>query len=92
MVDNGFWIQSNWPVGTPVHLSYMLGGIMERHEVIYQPGAQGQFIFTGERPDKVTVSTAGDPPPLPVAPPPLFDRDEDHFRRSPSPSFYPPAY
>ena len=93
MVDNGFWIQSDWPVGTPVVLSYLVNGVMERHSVVYQPSSQGQFIFTGQRPDQVTISTTGEePPPLPAQPPPLFDRDEDRLRQTRRPSFNPPAY
>lgn len=93
MVDNGFWIRSDWPVGTPVFLSYLVNGIMEQHSVIYQPGSEGQFIFTGQRPDQVTISGTGEQPPsLPTQPPPLFDQDEDRFRQTHRPSFNPPAY
>lgn len=94
MADNGFWINSDWPVGTPVHLSYLVGGIMEQQTLVYQPGGQGQFVFTGDRPDKVTVSATGDqPPPLPIQPPLFSQRDDDdRFSQTSRPSFHPPAY
>ena len=93
MVDNGFWINSDWPVGTPIHLSYLLNGSMEQQTLVYQPGAQGQFVFTGDRPEKVTVSaTGGQPPPLHQQPPPLYQRDDDTFSRSRRPSVRPSAY
>jgi hypothetical protein len=93
MVDNGFWINSDWPVGTPIFLSYLVNGIVEQHSVVYQPSGQGQFIFTGQRPDNVSVSTTGNqPPPLQTQPPPLFDRNDDQVQQIRRPSFNPPAY
>ena len=93
MVDNGFWINSDWAVGTPIHLSYLVNGIMEQQTLVYQPGSQGQFIFTGVRPDNVTVSTTGNfPPPLSPPPPPFHQQDDDQFSQSYRPSFRPSAY
>ncbi|MEO7097856.1 MAG: formylglycine-generating enzyme family protein [Luteolibacter sp.] len=93
MVDNGFWINSDWAVGTPIHLSYLVNGVMEQQTLVYQPGNQGQFIFTGVRPDNVNVSTTGNFPPPLSSPPPLFDqRDDDQFSQSYRPSFRPSAY
>ncbi|MEO8615079.1 MAG: SUMF1/EgtB/PvdO family nonheme iron enzyme [Luteolibacter sp.] len=94
MVDNGFWINSNWPVGTPIHLSYLLNGIMEQQTLVYQPNSQGQFVFTGERPEKVTISGTGtQPPPLRSMPPPM--RSSIHGAQYSSmnqPSHRPSAY
>lgn len=92
-VDNGFWIQNDWDVGTPIALSYLLNGVLEQQSLIYQPASGGHFVFTGGRPDDVTVSPAGDPqipPPLPL----LEDRDSDTdaFHQPSIPSFLPNAY
>jgi len=91
MVDNGFWIHSDWPVGTPVHLTYLVNGVMEQQTLVYQPSNQGQFIFTGERPEKVTISGTGtQPPPLRSQPPPFSSmHGAMHSQRPP---FRPSAY
>ncbi len=89
---DGFWIRSRHPVGTPIHLAYWLGGEAIEQTLIYQPGPDGQFVYTGTTPDKVNISGTGDqpptemPPPLPFSPPPLSDRDDNR------PSMFPPAY
>jgi hypothetical protein len=62
----------------------------------YQPGAQGQFIFTGAPPESVSVVTDDGlesmiPPPLPAASDwRREDRDED--TRGPRPPRFPSAY
>jgi formylglycine-generating enzyme len=92
-VDNGFWIDPDLPVGTHLLLSYLVNGVMEQQALIYQPGSEGQFIFTGQRPDNVSILESGSqPPPLPPEPTPLFGRDDDSFQPSVLPSFNPPAY
>lgn len=97
-VDDGFWINPDLPMGTPVFLSYLINGVMQQQTLAYQPGSEGQFIFTGHPPRDITISES--PPPLPqsqhspsqVLPPPLppqlFGRDNDSYQ----PSFHPPAY
>jgi len=93
MVDNGFWIQSDWPVGTPVHLSYLVNGVMEQHTLVYQPSSQGQFVFTGVRPEKVTISGSGaQPPPLGSSPPPFSSMHGAMHSQSQRPPFRPSAY
>ncbi|MEO5713220.1 MAG: formylglycine-generating enzyme family protein [Luteolibacter sp.] len=93
MVDNGFWIQSDWPVGTPVHLSYLVNGIMEQQTLVYQPSSQGQFIFTGTRPEKVTISGTGNqPPPLRSQPPPFSSMHGAMYSPTHRPSIRPSAY
>jgi formylglycine-generating enzyme required for sulfatase activity len=92
-VDNGFWINSDLPVGTPILLSYVVNGVIEQQALVYQPGSEGQFIFTGQRPDNVSISEGGSQPPqLPPEPAPLFGREDDSFQPSVLPSFNPPAY
>ncbi len=93
MVDNGFWIQSDWPVGTPIHLSYLVNGIMEQQTLVYQPSNQGQFIFTGARPEKVTISGTGtQPPPLRSQPPPFSAMHGAMYSQTHRPSSRPSAY
>lgn len=96
LTENGFWVQSNCPVGSALFLSYMVNGINEQHSVIYQPGANGQFIFTGQRPDSVSVSESDNlPPPLSdqqLPPQTMFQRDDDNFQGGFQPSRHPSAY
>lgn len=66
-VDDGFWINSDLPMGTPIFLSYLINGVMEQQTLAYQPGSEGQFIFTGHRPDNVSMSEI-QPPPLQPSP------------------------
>lgn len=91
MVDNGFWIQSDWPVGTPIHLSYRVNGVMEQQTLAYQPNSNGQFVFTGTRPDKVTISNT-QPPPLHSESPPISPMLGAMHSRSQPPPFRPSAY
>ncbi|MES2923444.1 MAG: SUMF1/EgtB/PvdO family nonheme iron enzyme [Verrucomicrobiota bacterium] len=91
-VVDGFWIQSGLAVGTPVHLSYLVNGENIEQSLIYQPGAEGQFVYTGTTPDKVTISSTGDlPPPLSHRAAPFSDRETDSPVRS-RPTMFPPAY
>ena len=91
-VADGFWIRSRHPVGTPIHLSYLAGGQTVEQTLVYQPGPEGQFVYTGMMPDQVSVSGTGDlpssdsPPPLHRSPPPFPDREVSR------PSIFPPAY
>jgi formylglycine-generating enzyme required for sulfatase activity len=57
MVDDGFWITGDGvSVGTPISCRYEMGGQSQQTDVRYQGGSQGQFVFTGGRPDNVSVS------------------------------------
>ena len=94
-MDDGFWITGDWPVGTPLRLSYLANGAPMTHDLIYRPGPDGHFFYTGMRPDSVMVvpdDSSGfmqQPAPLPVAevmPPELPSGG------SSGPPIYPSAY
>ena len=97
--NDGFWIQGNWPEGTLLTVSYIMAGAEVVKEILYRPGADGQFIFTGADPGPVSV-VAGDHPADSIAPP-LFTetsetvdrrrRDDDDDPR-PRPPIFPSAY
>lgn len=94
-VDDGFWIHGDWPLGTSLKLHYVVGGISEDLDLIYRPGPEGQFIFTGVCPDSVSiVSDGGSPiPPQLVMQPTVFpDEREDRDTRRPRPPVFPSAY
>jgi formylglycine-generating enzyme required for sulfatase activity len=93
---DGFWLSGGWTAGTLLKVRYVAGGRASEIELVYQPGPEGQFVFTGAIPDSVSVVAADEdddeelPPPLPTMPPPhTSHRDDD--RGSPPPLF-PPAY
>ena len=89
---DGFWIQSRHPVNTPVRLKYWVGGAPVEQTLIYQPGPEGQFVFTGTAPDKVSVAGVGEisadysPPPIQCRPSSFADHDVSRL------SNFPPAY
>lgn len=94
--SDGFWIQGQWPAGSHLKLRYVVAGSPNEMDLIYQPGPDGQFVFTGTEPDSVSVvsddGTESIPPPLMPDPTPLFrDRDDDPARSSRPPRF-PSAY
>jgi hypothetical protein len=60
MADDGFWISGDQvdPSGI-IHYVYWSGAVQRAGQVPFQPGADGrQFIYTGARPDRVTVALA----------------------------------
>jgi len=66
VVDDGFWILlDSVPAGSRVHFSYQpAGGMDVSDSIIYKPGPEGQFIYTGARPENARVSSveaSGDP-------------------------------
>jgi hypothetical protein len=70
IVDDGFWIRSDWPPGSALSLKYLIGGMPMSQHITYQPGPEGHYVFTGQRPDSVTVTAetaepAAETPPLP---------------------------
>jgi hypothetical protein len=89
--DDGFWIHGDGLAnGTMLACRYLLGDSPQTLAVRYEPGPEGQFIFTGSRPANVSVSV--DPSAMPDGPPPPLptnmQRDDDppRFRG------HPPAY
>jgi formylglycine-generating enzyme required for sulfatase activity len=94
-VDDGFWIHGDWPVGTALKLRYVIAGDPTVLDLIYRPGPEGQFIFTGTRPDSVSVVEDGDdpvPPALFATPPVLPERTEETAPAIPRPPLFPAAY
>lgn len=94
--QDGFWLHGPWSVGSRLRVRYTIGGDLTEMNIDYQPGAQGQFIFTGAPPESVSVVTDDGlesmiPPPLPAASDwRREDRDED--TRGPRPPRFPSAY
>ncbi|WP_052572964.1 SUMF1/EgtB/PvdO family nonheme iron enzyme [Haloferula sp. BvORR071] len=99
--DDGFWIQGDWPEGTALKLRYMVAGVAMVQEILYRPGAEGQFIYTGREPDSISVLAGNDP--TNTVEPGLFggpaipttgyrDRDDDDDRRRSVPPTRPSAY
>ena len=60
MGEDGFWILGEGlAAGTQITCRYVVNGDTMTRAVRYEPGPQGQFIFTGSRPANVSVSTVG---------------------------------
>ena len=60
IVGDGFWMLLDCAAGTLVTYTFLPAGGMEcSGKVNYQPGPDGQFIYTGARPSKVRVVSAG---------------------------------
>jgi formylglycine-generating enzyme len=58
--NDGFWITGeNIPVGTSMVCRYEADGAEQEVQVPYEPGPEGQFVYTGQRPSNVTVVIAG---------------------------------
>lgn len=93
---DGFWIHGPWAAGSHLMVRYTIAGDPTEMNLVYQPGAQGQFIFTGSPPESVTVVTddgveSMSPPPLATASEWRRDDRDDAHRSSPPPRF-PTAY
>lgn len=57
--EDGFWIVGDGiTAGALIACSYMVNGNSEKKTVRYEPGPDGQFVFTGSRPTNVSVSTS----------------------------------
>jgi hypothetical protein len=92
-VAGGFWIKSGHPPGTPIHLKYTVAGEVIEQTLVYQPGPEGQFVYTGTEPDHISVVGSGSlPPPLSQRPPTLPDRGRSTSRDHDRPTMFPPAY
>lgn len=100
MKEDGFCLHAPADmIGRALAYSYILNGATHRDEVIYNPGPEGHFIFTGQPPQTVTMHTASDPASLGAAPIFMSNDDDDDRRRrwsssssSTSRSSHPPAY
>lgn len=58
--EDGFWIMGeSLAAGTQITCRYVVNGDTMTKAVRYEPGPQGQFIFTGSRPANVSVSAVG---------------------------------
>ena len=94
--SDGFWLRGKWPVGSQLKLRYVVAGSLNEMDLIYQPGPDGQFVFTGSEPDSVTVVTDDGvetmPPPLMADPTPMFRDRDDAPARSSRPPRFPSAY
>jgi sulfatase modifying factor 1 len=96
--DDGFWIDGDWPEGTLLTVRYVVDGTAMVQELLYRPGDDGQFVFTGSSPGSVSVVAGSDPqdeisPTIFSTPPPFPDRrrnDDDDDRRRPP--IFPSAY
>ena len=57
VADDGFWIVGDGiSAGSQISCRYTVNGNSQTTNVRYDPGAQGQFVFTGSRPSNVSVS------------------------------------
>jgi hypothetical protein len=99
-VADGFWIDGNWPEGTLLRLRYVVAGVAAEQELLYRPGVEGQFVFTGGFPESVSVVAVDGGEELAstreeyVSTPPPFPRDDDDDRREERrrPPIFPSAY
>ncbi len=64
--NDGFWISGNFPAGTPLICRYDAGAGMQETQLLFEPGPEGQFVYTGSRPSNVTVVVQNGPPQRPV--------------------------
>jgi hypothetical protein len=56
IVDDGFWLEGgNVPVGTRLRCRYVVGGQTQETEIVYDARPGGQFVFTGQRPNSVSI-------------------------------------
>lgn len=62
--SDGFWILARVPAGSHMQWSCLAAGRVLEGELDYQPGPQGQFIFTGSTPSEIKVRTVGSGGPL----------------------------
>jgi formylglycine-generating enzyme required for sulfatase activity len=57
LVADGFWIDADEiPVGTVIDCRYRMGGLEQQQAVTWDSPAGGKFIFTGSRPDSLSVT------------------------------------
>lgn len=60
VVDDGFWLLMDVAHGALIRYTYRPEGGMEvSGQVAYQPGPEGHFVYTGARPENVSVTGGG---------------------------------
>jgi hypothetical protein len=97
MGDDGFWISSDRvSPSSMIRYYYRVEGVQRMGQAPFQPGSDGrQFIYTGARPDSVSVALA-DPAAAgvedPNVPPPISTPFLPPERTSAPPSHFPRAY
>lgn len=99
--DDGFWVEGDWPEGTPLTLRYLIAGTAMVQEILYRPGAGGQFIYTGQQPDSISVVAGSEPMDTverglfsgpSISPIRRRDDDDDDDRHRSRPPISPSAY
>lgn len=57
IADDGFWVVADGvAAGSLITCRYEIDGGQQQMDIRYEPGPQGQFVFTGARPANVSVS------------------------------------
>ena len=57
LVADGFWIEADEvPVGTVIDCRYRMDGLEQQQAVTWDSPAGGKFIFTGSRPESLSVT------------------------------------
>ncbi|MBL9129656.1 MAG: formylglycine-generating enzyme family protein [Verrucomicrobiaceae bacterium] len=97
MSDSGFYITGpQEAVGTQIQYTADLGERVLTDDILFTPGPEGQFIFTGARPKSVSVRTTGGQLGTTGGTVSSSLDDDDHHRRSfsssPSRRSFPSAY
>ena len=96
--DDGFWITSDQlNPATMLQYYYLVHGVQRMGQVPFQPDPDGrQFIYTGEKPDSVSVALADaalrSELPNENSPPLISTRLPTPRRSTSSPSHFPRAY
>ncbi len=92
-VADGFWIESSHAAGTPLLLKYLVDENLIEQTLLYQPGPQGQFIFTGSTPGDIDISGAHElTSPFTSRPPPPMSHGKAEPEDQSQPPIFPAAY
>lgn len=76
IVDDGFWIEGgNATVGSTLKCRYTVGGTPQTSNLVYDGRVGGQFVFTGQKPENVSITV------IPAGAMGLADDDDDAFQR-----------
>ncbi|MGV3662983.1 MAG: formylglycine-generating enzyme family protein [Prosthecobacter sp.] len=95
LTDDGFFITGHEDaVGTRLKYECVVGGRMIADDIVFTPGPEGHFVFTGKRPSSVRVQTTGGTAGTEGGHSSFSDDDDYHRRNmsSSSSSRYPSAY
>ncbi|MDB6071163.1 MAG: hypothetical protein JWL81_2334 [Verrucomicrobiales bacterium] len=57
---DGFWLNAGYAMGTWLNLSWNDGSGIQQRRIQYDPGNEGQFIYTGTAPEDVQVTPGDD--------------------------------